>query len=81
MLHPSSPKHKDKPNAENWIDHSGELFQMPDPIFVFLLQDFLFVKLLECLPLLLLININKLSPSEIQLHVRLFDFDVIKLTC
>ena len=69
MLHPSSPKHKDKPNAENWIDHSGELFQMPDPIFVFLLQDFIFVKLLECLPLLLLINIDKLSPSEMQLFM------------
>ena len=69
MLHPSSPKHKDKPNAENWIDYSGELFQMPDPIVVFLLQDFIFVKLLECLPLLLFINIDKLSPSEIQLYV------------
>ena len=69
MLHPSSQKHKDKPNAENWIDYSGELFQMPDPIFVFLLQDFIYVKLLKCLPLLLLININKLSPSEIQLYV------------
>ena len=65
MLHPNSPKHKDKPNAENWIDHSGELFQMPDPIFFFLLQGFIFVKLLECLSLLLLINIDKLSPSEI----------------
>ena len=81
MLHPSSPKHKDKPNAENRIDYSGELFQMPDPIFVFLLQGFIFVKLIECLPLLLLINIDKLNPSEIQLYVRLFDFDVIKLTC
>ena len=69
MLHPSSPKHKDKPNAENWIDYSGELFQMPDPIFVFLLQDFIYVKLLKCLPLLLLININKLSPSEMQLFL------------
>ena len=71
MLHPSSPKHKDKPNAENWIDHSGELFQMPDPIFFFLLQGFIFVKLLECLSLLLLINIDKLSPSEIQMYLQL----------
>ena len=69
MLHASSPKHKDKPNAENWIDYSGELFQMSDTIFVFLLQDFIFVKLLECLPLLLLINIDKLSPSEMQLFM------------
>ena len=66
MLHPSSPKDKDKPDTEEWINNFGKLFQLLDPIFVFLLQGFIFVKFLECLFLLFLINIDKFSPSEVQ---------------
>ena len=72
MLHPSSPKYNDKPNAEQWIDNSGKLFQMLDSIFVFLLQNFICVKFLKCLSLLLLIDVYKLSPPEVQLY-RLVD--------
>ena len=66
MLQPSSPKHNDKPDAEQWIDNSGKLSQLLDSIFVFLLQDIIFVKFLECLFLLFLVDIDKLSPSEIH---------------
>ena len=67
MLHPSSPKHNDKPDTEEWIDKFGKLFQSLDSIFVFLLQSFIFVKFLKCLFLPFLINIDKFSPSEKQL--------------
>ena len=66
MVHPSSPKHKDKPDTEQWINNFGKLFQQLDPIFVFLLQSFIFVKFFKCLFLLFLINIDKFSPSEVQ---------------
>ena len=66
MLQPSSPKHNDKTDAEQWIDNSGKLSQILDSIFVFLLQDIIFVKFLECLFLLFLVDIDKLSPSEIH---------------
>ena len=67
MVHPSSPKHNDKSDTEQWINNFGKLFQLLDPIFVFLLQSFIFVKFLKCLFLLFLINIDKFSPSETQL--------------
>ena len=69
MLQPSSPKHNDKPDTEEWIDKFGKLFQSLDSIFIFLLQSFIFVKFLKCLLLFLLIDINKLSPSETHDHV------------
>ena len=69
MVHPSSPKHKDKPDTEQWINNFGKLFQLLDSIFVFLLQGFIFVKLFKCLFLLFLINIDKFSPSEVQFNV------------
>ena len=69
MLHPSSPKHNDKSNTEQWINNFGKLFQQLDPIFVFLLQGFIFVKFFKCLFLLLLIDIHKFSPSGKQFDV------------
>ena len=69
MLHPSSPEHNDKPDAEQWIDNSGKLFQTPDLIFVGLLPDFVLVKFLQYLFLLLFIDIDKLSPPKIQFYV------------
>ena len=71
MLHPSSPKHNDKPDTEEWIDKFGKLFQSLDSIFVFLLQSFIFVKFLKCLFLPFLINIDKFSPSEVEFDVWL----------
>ena len=71
MLHPSSPEHNDKPDAEQWIDDSWKLFQTLDLIFIFLLQDFIFVKFLKCLFLPFLINIDKFSPSEVEFDVWL----------
>ena len=65
MVHPSCPEHNDKPDAEQWIDDSGKLLQTLDSIFVVLLHNFIFVKFLQCLLLFLLIDIDKLSPSEI----------------
>ena len=69
MLHPSSPKHNDKPDTKEWIDKFGKLFQSLDSIFIFLLQSFIFVKFLKCLFLFLLIDIDKLIPSEMQFYV------------
>ena len=69
MLHPSSPKHNDKPDTKEWIDKFGKLFQSLDSIFIFLLQSFIFVKFLKCLFLPFLINIDKLSPSEVKFDV------------
>ena len=69
MVHPSCPEHNDKPDAEQWIDDSWKLFQTLDLIFIFLLQDFIFVKFLKCLFLFLLIDIDKLIPPELQFYV------------
>ena len=69
MLHPSSPKHNDKSDTEQWIDNFRKLFQLLDLIFVFLLQSFIFVKFLKCLFLFLLIDIDKLIPPELQFYV------------
>ena len=69
MLHPNSPEHNYKHNAEQRIDNSGKLFQTPDLVFVGLLPDFILVKFLECLFLFLLIDINKLSTPKIQFYV------------
>ena len=77
MLHPSSPEQNDKSDAEEWIDNSGKLFQTPDLIFVGLLQDFIFVKFLQCLFLLLFIDIDKLSPPKMQFYL-LVDYVVRK---
>ena len=71
MLHPSSPKHNDKSDTEQWIDNFRKLFQLLDLIFVFLLQSFIFVKFLKCLFLPFLINIDKFSPSEVEFDVWL----------
>ena len=67
MLYPHSPKYNDKPDAEQWIDNPWKLFQSLDLISVVLLQFFISVIFLKCLFLLLLIDIDKLSPPEIQL--------------
>ena len=69
MVHPSRPEHNDKPDAEKWIDDSWKLFQALYLIFIVLLQDFIFVKFLKCLFLFLLIDIDKLIPSEMQFYV------------
>ena len=69
MVHPSSPKHKDKADTEQWINNFGKLFQLLDSIFVFLLQGFIFVELFKRLFLLFLINIDKFSLSETQFDV------------
>ena len=69
MLYPHSPKYNDKPDAEQWIDDSGKLLQTLDSIFVVLLHNFILVKFLQCLLLFLLIDIDKLIPSEIQFYV------------
>ena len=82
MLHPSSPEHNDKPDAEQWIDNSGKLFQTPDLIFVGLLPDFILVKFLECLFLFLFIDIDKLSPPKIQFFVLVdyITYNIVKGT-
>ena len=69
MLHPSSPEHNDKADAEQRIDNSRKLFQTPDLIFVGLLPDFILVKFLECLFLFLFIDIDKLSTPKVQFYV------------
>ena len=71
MLHPSSPKHNDKPDTEEWIYKFRKLFQSLDSIFVLLLQSFIFVEFLKCLFLPFLINIDKFSPSEVEFDVWL----------
>ena len=65
MLHTNSPKNNDKPNTKERVDNSRECFQTLDAALVIPFQGFVFIELLQCLLLLLLINIDQLVTSEI----------------
>ena len=64
MLHTDSPEDNDKPDTKQRVDDPGEGFQILNAVLVFLLQGFVFIKLLQRLFLLLFIHIDQLVPSE-----------------
>ena len=64
MLHTDSPEYNDKPDTKQGVDCPGECFQILNAVLVFLLQGFVFIKLLQRLFLLLFIHIDQLVPSE-----------------
>ena len=64
MLHSYSPKYNDKPNTNKWVDNTREFLQTENPFFVSLLQGVSFIKHLQRLLLLSLINIDKFVPPE-----------------
>ena len=69
MLHSYSPKYNDEPNTDEWVNNTRELFQTHNPLFVSLLQGVFFVKHLQRLLLLSLINIDQFVPPE--KHIQL----------
>ena len=64
MLHTDSPEYNDKPDTKQGVDYPGECFQILNAVLVFLLQGFIFIKLLQRLFLLLFIHIDQLVPSK-----------------
>ena len=64
MLHAYSPKYDDKPDTDKWVDNMRELFQTLDTLLVSLLQGVPFIKHLQSLLLLSLINIDQFVPPE-----------------
>ena len=64
MLHSYSPKYNDKPNTYKWVDNTREFLQTENPFFVSLLQGVSFIKHLQRLLLLSLINIDKFVPPK-----------------
>ena len=64
MLHAYSPKYDDKPDTDKWVDNMRELFQTLDALLVSLLQGVPFIKHLQSLLLLSLINIDQFVPPE-----------------
>ena len=65
MLHTNSPENNDKPDTKERVDNPRECFQTLDAALVIPFQGFVFIELLQCLLLLLLINIDQLVTSEI----------------
>ena len=64
MLHTHNPKYNDKSDTKERVYNPGERFQTFNTVLVILLQGFVFIKLLQCLLLLALINIDQLVASE-----------------
>ena len=64
MLHTHSPKYNDKSDTKERVYNPGERLQTFNTVLVILLQGFVFIKLLQCLLLLALINIDQLVASE-----------------
>lgn len=64
MLHSYSPKHDDKPNTDKRVDNMRELFQPQNALLISLFQTVSFIKHLQRLLLLSLINIDQLVPPE-----------------
>ena len=68
MLHSYSPKYDDKPDTDKWVDNMRELFQTLNALLVSLLQGVPFIKHLQSLLLLSLINIDQFVPPEEKKH-------------
>ena len=64
MLHSYSPKYNDESNTDEWVYNTRELFQTQNMLFVSLLQGVSFIKHLQRLLLLSLVNIDKFVPPE-----------------
>ena len=64
MLHSYSPKYNDKPDTDNWVYNTREFLQTQNALLVSLLQGVSFVKHLQRLLLLSLVNIDKFVPPE-----------------
>ena len=64
MLHANSPKYNDKADADKGVYNTREFLEALDMLLVSLLQFFSFVKQLQRLLLLSLVNIDKFVPPE-----------------
>ena len=62
MLHAYGPKYDDKADTDKWVYNMRELFQTRNALLISLLQVVPFIKHLQSLLLLSLINIDQLVP-------------------
>ena len=69
MLHAHSPKYNDKPDTYKWVYNAGEFLQTQNALFVSLFHGVSFIKHLQRLLLLSLINIDQFVPPE--KHIQL----------
>ena len=64
MLHAYSPKYNDKPDTYKWVYNAGEFLQTQNALFVSLFHGVSFIKHLQRLLLLSLVNIDQFVPPE-----------------
>ena len=82
MLHAYSPKYDDKPDTDKWIYNMRKLFQTRNALLVSLLQVVSFIKHLQSLLLLSLINIDQLvTPAKHPIidYITIYDDAMMSL--
>ena len=83
MLHAHSPKYNDKPDTYKWVYNAGEFLQTQNALFVSLFNGVSFIKHLQRLLLLSLVNIDQCVPpvNNNQLYYNLSHCKTLQNLC
>ena len=83
MLHSYSPKYNDKPDTDKWVYNTREFLQTQNALLVSLLQGVSFIKHLQRLLLLSLVNIDQCVPpvNNNQLYYNLSHCKTLQNLC